>query len=455
MNPKTSRRRFLGTGAATAASVSAFQFQFVPSRILAQSPNDRPNLAFIGAGGRGTANIKGCERAGATVYALADVDLRRSAEMRANYPGAKFYQDWRQMLDKEAKNLDGIVVSTPDHTHAVAAMAGIGLGLHAYVEKPLTRTISEARALREAARKAGVCTQMGNTGHASNGARLTNEYIRSGAIGTVNLVHCVTNRPSWPQGVFRGASAPIPENLDWDGWIGPAPMKHYAEKIVPFNWRGYVDYGTGALGDMGAHIVDHPVWAFGLGTPTSIEVQCERAQPGSETDTHPNSCTLTMMFDRPDQEPLKLVWFDGKHRLPVPPTYPRTVTDKEGNQKTIPNIENGVVYFGSKHVMAHGSHGGTPEILTHPEAFVRPPETLKRSPGHYEEWIQAIREKNPALTESNFDVAAHLTEILLLGSMAALAGNGTKLTWDPQTMKTGLPQTDAMAHHQYRAGWSL
>jgi hypothetical protein len=162
-----------------------------------------------------------------------------------------------------------------------------------------------------------------------------------------------------------------------------------------------------------------------------------------------------MMFDRPDQEPLKLVWFDGKHRLPVPPTYPRTVTDKEGNQKTIPNIENGVVYFGSKHVMAHGSHGGTPEILTHPEAFVRPPETLKRSPGHYEEWIQAIREKNPALTESNFDVAAHLTEILLLGSMAALAGNGTKLTWDPQTMKTGLPQTDAMAHHQYRAGWSL
>jgi predicted dehydrogenase len=454
MSQKTSRRKFLGTGA-VAATASAFQFQFLPSRIFAQSPNEMPNLAFIGAGGRGTSNITGCEAAGGAIYALADCDLRRSAEMQARYPAAKFYQDWREMLEKEGSNLDGIVVSTPDHTHAVAAMAGIQMGLHAYVEKPLTRTISEARALRDAAKKAGVCTQMGNTGHASGGSRLTNEYIRSGSIGTVNLVHCVTNRPVWPQGVVRGPEAPIPTELNWDLWIGPAPMKRYAEKIVPFNWRGYIDYGTGALGDMGAHIIDHPVWAFGLGTPTSVTVDCDRAQPGSELDTHPNSCTITMMFDRAGQEPLKLVWFDGKHKLPAPPTYPRTVTDKEGNPKVIETMDNGVVYFGSKHVMAHGSHGGTPEILTNKEAFVKPPETLKRSPGHYEEWIQAIREKNTGLTESNFDVGAHLTEILLLGAMAAQQGTGTSITWDPVKMTTGNPKVDALVHHQYRAGWSL
>lgn len=208
MSFKTSRRKFLGTSAAAAA----FQFQVLPSRIFAQSPNEMPNLAFIGAGGRGSANINGCDKAGGAIYAFADVDLRRCAEMRAKYPAAKFYQDWREMLDKEGKNLDGVVVSTPDHTHAVAAMAGIKMGLHAYVEKPLTRTISEARALRDAAKKAGVCTQMGNTGHASNGSRLTNEYVRSGALGTINLVHCVTNRPSWPQGVVRGPEAPIPRN---------------------------------------------------------------------------------------------------------------------------------------------------------------------------------------------------------------------------------------------------
>lgn len=454
MSSKTSRRKFLGTGA-IAAAASAFQFQILPSRVFAQSPNAMPNLAFIGAGGRGTSNIGGCDAAGGAIYAFADADLRRSEEMRTKYPAAKFYQDWREMLDKEGKNLDGVVVSTPDHNHAVAAMAGIKMGLHAYVEKPLTRTISEARALREAAKKAGVCTQMGNTGHASDGARLTNEYIRSGAIGTVNLVHCVTNRPIWPQGVFRGPEVPVPDALNWDLWIGPAPMKRYADKIVPFNWRGYIDYGTGALGDMGAHIIDHPVWAFGLGTPTSVEVQCDRDQPGSEIDTHPNSCTITMMFDRPGQEPLKLIWFDGKHKLPAPPTYPRTSTDKEGKVKVTETMDNGVVYFGSKHIMAHGSHGGTPEILTNKEAFVKPPETLKRSPGHYKEWIQAIQEKNPALPESNFDVAAHLTEILILGAMTAQQGTGTKITWDPEKMTTGDSKIDAMVHHQYRAGWSL
>jgi len=448
-----SRRKFLGAGAMLAAG------PLITGRVFAQSPNEMPNLAFIGAGGRAEGNIDGCAAAGANIYALCDVDSNRSAGKKAQFPNAKFYVDWREMLEKEGDKLDGIVVSTPDHTHAVAAMAGIKMGLHAYVEKPLTRTISEARALLKASRDKKVCTQMGNTGHASEGSRVTNEYVRSGALGEINLVHCVTNRPIWAQGMFRGPEAPVPANLDWDKWLGPVPFKPYADKIAPFSWRGYVDYGTGALGDMGAHIIDHPVWAFGLGMPTSVEVQCDRKMPGSEKDTHPNSCTITMMFDRKGQQPLKLVWFDGQHKLPAPPTYPRTTVtkDKDGVEttKVTETMDNGVVYFGSKHVMAHGSHGGMPEILTNKESFVAPEKTLRRSPGHYKEWIEAIQKGDPSLAESNFESAVPLTEILLLGAITAQNGTGTKISWNPEKMTTGNADVDKLVHHQYRDGWSL
>lgn len=405
-------------------------------------------MAFVAAGGRAEGNIGGCKGAGAHIHALCDVDLNRSKKKRTENPDAKFFEDWREMLEKEAENIDAVVVSTPDHTHAVAAMAAIKMGKHVYCEKPLTRTISEARALKEAAAEAGVCTQMGNTGHASNGSRLTNEWIQSGAIGDVAEVHTRTNRPIWPQGMKRKPESKPPAHLDWDLWVGPVPFKPYSDGIVPFAWRGFLDYGTGALGDMGAHIIDHPVWALGLDVPSKVEaVRVERKEPGSEVDTHPNSCEIVYHFDaNKDRGAVKLVWFDGKFTIPRPGNTP------EGYQTP----GNGCVYLGSEFTMAHGSHGGNPSIVsTNKNDFKKPDETLERSPGHYKEWIAAMKANDPSMAKSNFDYAAPLTELMLLGVIASVLGEGTSLTWDPATMKTGNPEADKMVHHVYRDGWSL
>jgi len=432
------RRKVLQTAA------GALAFQVLPGRVWSQSPNETLNLGFIGAGGRGQANIRGC--GSESIHALCDVDERRCARMVGQYPSARFYRDWRDLLDREGEKLDAVVVSTPDHTHAVAAMAAIRLGKHVYVEKPLTHTISEARALREAAGEAGVCTQMGNTGHAREGARRTNEFIRSGALGEVTEVHCVTNRPIWPQDTVRGPAAPVPGTLDWDLWLGPAPEKPYAKGIVPFKWRGYLDYGTGALGDMGAHIIDHPVWALQLGAPESVEVQCDREHPESHLHTYPASSTITYRFPaRGKRPPVKLVWYDGDHELPRPP----------GLGPDEKNLRNGCVYYGSKHVMMHGSHGGTPRILTNAQDFEGPPRTMERSPGHYREWIEGIKAGDPSRAKSNFEVAGPLTELILLGCIATRAGSGVRIGWDPATLKTGNAEVDAHVHHDYRKGWTL
>ncbi len=440
-----SRRRFLTTLSGAAA------FQIVPSHVIRaqdgkQSPNDKLNIAFVGAGGRGAQNLGGCS--GENVYAFADCDQRRCADSVRKHPGAQYFSDWRVMLDKVGKDLDCVVVSTPDHNHAIVAMAAMQLGKHVYVEKPLTRTISESRALMEAARKYGVVTQMGNQGHAAEGARQTNEWIQSGAIGEVREVHCQSSRPIWPQDIVRPAKEEVPPTLDWDIWLGPAKEADFSSKIVPFNWRGYLDYGTGALGDMGAHIFDHPVWALGLGMPESIEAICDRSTPGSEKDTHPASCTITYQFAADgDRPPVKLVWYDGKHHMPRPENM-----DADKNPP-----KDGCIYYGSKHTIMHGSHGGAPQLVNQAEAadFKAPPKTMERSPGHHAEWIAGCKAKDPSMAKSNFDYAAPLTEIMLIGCIAAQVGSGTKITWDAKTLKTGNAEADALVHHQYRQGWSL
>ncbi|NNE90201.1 MAG: Gfo/Idh/MocA family oxidoreductase [Verrucomicrobiales bacterium] len=440
-----SRRKFLGTGAAGAGAAT---LNILPSHVWAQSPNEKINVAFIGSGGRGAANIGGTANAGEMVYALCDVDQRRAAGSVKKYPKANFYADWREMLDKEGDKIDAVAVSTPDHLHAVAAMDAIKLGKHVYVEKPLTLTISEARALRKEANDRKLCTQMGNTGHAAEGARLTNEWIKSGSIGTVEEVHCRTNRPIWPQDLVRPAAEEVPPWMNWDLWLGPAPDKPYSSKIAPFNWRGYLDYGTGALGDMGAHIIDHPVWALGLGLPEKIEVEkADRKTSGSEKDSHPGSCIIHYYFAaRGDQPPVKLTWYDGQYKIPK----------AEGmlSDKNTPG--NGCVYLGSKHIMQHGSHGGRPEIVdTNRAEFKAPDKTEERSPGHYKEWFAAIREGKPAMAKSNFDVAVPLTETLLLGVIGSVLGPGTKFSWDPKKMTTGNADADQLVNHNYRDAWSL
>ncbi len=453
-----SRRHVLFAGAAVAA------FNIVPSRVLAQSankkkkasskelpPSERLNIGFVGIGGKGEANIAGC--AHHNIYALCDVDSVRAAKSFGKYPDAKRFDDWRVLFDKEAKNLDAVVISTPDHNHAVVTMAAMQLGLPVYTEKPLTRTVSEARILADYARKNNCITQMGNQGHATEGARLTNEWIQCGLLGEIREVHCWTNRPIWPQGLVRPAAEPVPATMNWDVWLGPASEATYSKEIAPFKWRGFWDYGAGALGDMAAHIIDHPVWALGLGAPLSVAIEFKRDNPASAKDTFPVSTIVTYEFAaRGDQPPVTLKWFDGKNQPPRP--------EQMEQERTLPN-GGGVIYYGSKQGMMHSSHGGVPRLFpeTAMQAAARngliPPKTMERSPGHYEEWIQAIKHKDPAMAKSGFGYAGPLTETMLLGCVAARVGSGTKLNWDSLNMKTDNDIANRYLHHEYRKGWSL
>ncbi len=447
-----SRRQMLGSAAA--ASV----FSMVPAAVLAAkkervalAPSEKLNLAFVGVGGRGKANVGACSHH--NVYAICDVDRDHAAENIQKYGSAKFYSDWRALLDKEAKNIDAVVVSTPDHCHAVISMAAMQLGLGVYCEKPLTRTLSEARLIAAAAKKYQVATQMGNQGHSTEGARMTNEWVQSGLLGDIREVHCWTNRPSWPQGVVRPAGAPVPATLNWDVWLGPAPDAPYSPDIAPFKWRGYWEYGAGALGDMGAHILDHPVWALNLGAPVSVVAEFERESGASAKDTYPAGSVVTYRFAaRGKLPPVTVKWFDGRRRLPpVPPTL-------EAGRK-LPS--NGVIYYGSKHCMMHDSHGGTPRVF--PETEMKsllmekalPAKTILRSPGHYEEWFQAVKAKNPSLATSEFGYAGALTETILLGCLAQRVGPGIELEWDSAALKTNNDIANRHVHHEYRNGWSL
>lgn len=454
MSKHSSRRSILAAGAAVTA------FNIIPSTVLAKStgkdkknlpPSERLNLGFVGVGGKGKANISGCSHH--NIYALCDVDAANGAESFKKYPSAKQFDDWRVLLDKEAKNLDAVVISTPDHNHAVVAMAAMKLGLPIYCEKPLTRTISEARILTEYAYKNKIICQMGNQGHAAEGARLANEWIQGGLLGDIKEVHCWTNRPIWPQGIVRPAAEAVPSTMNWDVWLGPAPEAPYSSKIAPFKWRGFWDYGAGALGDMAAHIIDHPVWALGLGAPLSVEVEFDRENPASAKDSFPVSTVVTYQFAaRGSQPPVTLKWYDGKNMPPWPEHLEKT--------RSLPK-SGGIIYYGSKHCMLQGSHGAPPRIFpeTEMQAVARakeiPSKTMPRSPGHYKEWLQAIKANDYNGPKSNFDYAGPLTETMLLGCVATRVGPGTKLTWDSKNMKTDNELANQYVQHQYRKGWSL
>jgi predicted dehydrogenase len=413
-------------------------------------PGERLNIGFVGAGGKGRQNIKGCMHH--NIHTLCDVDSVRAETALKHFTKAKKYNDWRVMLDKEAKNLDAVVVTTPDHNHAVITMAAMQLGLPVYTEKPLTRTISEARILAEYARKNRIITQMGNQGHANDDARMAVEWIQAGVLGEVREVHCWTNRPIWPQGIIRPPAEKVPSTMNWDVWLGPAPKASYSSEVAPFNWRGYWDYGAGALGDMGAHIMDHPVWALQLGAPQSVEVEFDRKNPASAKDTFPVSSFVTYQFAaRGDLPPVTLKWFDGKNPLPRPSTLEE--------KRKLP--KSGIIYYGSKHNMMQECYGKSPRIF--PESEMQevarnkllPPKTIRRSPGHYEEWIEAIKAKEPSLAMSGFDYSGPLTETMLLGCVALRVGSGTKLTWDSKAMKTNHDVANRYIHPDYRKGWSL
>jgi len=449
---KMARRDFL---AKSTAALSAAVL--IPRHVLGGKgwipPSDRLNIAGIGVGGQGGGDLG--QMSSENIVALCDVDWERAARTFEKFPEAKRYKDFRRMLDSQ-KDIDAVVVATPDHFHAVAVLAAIQLGKHVYCEKPLTHSLHEARLLSKAAREAGVATQMGNQGHAMESMRLLREWIQDGAIGEVGEVHAWTPHPVWPQGIGRPKETPpVPDTLDWDLWLGPAPYRPYHPAYLPKLWRGWWDFGTGGLGDMGCHIFDHIVWALRLGPPASVEASFSTFVPEEmtwdkpkNTETYPRASIVTYKFPAREGFPaLTLTWYDGG----LMPPRPEELADGLQMGDTF----GGALYVGTKGKILCGSHGANSLRILPEERmreYQRPPQTLPRSIGHHEEWIQACKGGEPA--GSNFEYAGPLTETVLLGNVAIRAG--VRLIWDSERMRfPNFPEADAFIHREYREGWSL
>lgn len=496
------------------ASLAAAGLTIVPRHVLGKgltAPSDIVNVAGVGVGGMGRSNMT--QLASQNIVALCDVDwgfasrgyetlpqqiaaaekrladpaAPLSAEDRARaqeqitaqkqlhekYGKAKRYTDYREMLDKQ-KDIDAVMVATPDHLHAVIATAAMSLGKHVYVQKPLAWSVHECRALAKKAVETKVVTQMGNQGHSSDNARLVNEYIQSGSLGEVREVHVWTNRPYayWPQGIPRPAPAKpvdpnasqpwnlanvmntlggalndvphsVPSRLEWDLFLGPAPFVEYHPIYHPFNWRGWVDWGVGAIGDMGAHLIDHPFWALDLGYPSTVETQ---STPYNKA-TYPAATTTYYTFPARGSRPeVKLTWYDGGLLPPKVDALGEEEFDKGG----------GVLYIGSKGMLLHGTYAQNPRLL--PKSFADstpvPKQTYKRIPTSHEmNWIDSIRGTQDGPT-CPFSYAAQLTEVMLLGVVALNAGK--KIQYDGENMRiTNAPDANRFLTREYRQGWAL
>lgn len=448
------RRQFLGTAASAAAGVMVVPRHVIGGRGYT-APSDKLNIGGVAVGGKGFSDIQAASTE--NIIALCDVDDEKMAgflgsdqhsdERKAMYAKAAKYRDWRRMLDAE-KSLDAITVSTPDHNHAVIAMAAMKMGKHVLIQKPLAHTIKEARRLAEEAQKRNLVTQMGNQGHSKEGARLICEWVWDGAIGDVTEVHVWTNRPIWPQGIDAPKEIPsVPPNLDWDIWLGPAPWRPYHPALTHFNWRGWWDYGTGALGDMGAHLIDQPFWALKLGHPLTVEASSSRYTK----DSFPVAEIVTYQFPaRGTMPPVKMVWYDGGLMPPRPDILEkgRMMGDDGG----------GVLMVGAKGMIMCSTYGDNPRLLPEKlmQEYKRPEKSIPRSPGIMEEWIAAIKAGKKSTTDIP-EYSGALTEVMLLGNVALrFKDSKTVLQWDPVKMEfPNLPEANPFVHKNYRIGWSL
>lgn len=474
----SSRRKFIRNTTTALAG-----FYIVPRHVLGGkgfiAPSDKLVIAAIGAGGKGEDDINHFFKSGkAEIAVLCDVDDRQSANSRKKFPNAKYYKDFREMLDKEGKSIDACSVSTPDHTHAVAAMAAMQLGKHVYVQKPLTHDIYEARMLTQSAHRYKVVTQMGNQGASGDGVRQLIDWYKAGVIGDVHTVYCFTDRPVWPQGISRPATAsPIPPELDFDLWLSTAPKKDYFDGLLPFNWRGWWDYGTGALGDMACHIMAPAFAVLELGYPTSAEASVatryiENWHQAYYPESGPISSHITLTFKQKDGKPeLKLHWMDGG----IQPERPAEL----GANEIMGDGGNGTIYLGTKGNMMCATYGMNPQLLpTSKTKETKVPQTIARVPGgdngHYAAWVEAAmagygsdKAKN---LSSHFDIAGPLTESVLMGNLAIRSydiqkgsgdnvkypGRYIKLLWDGDNMKiTNFDDANAFVKRTYREGWSL
>lgn len=474
---ETSRRSFLkNTALATAG------FFIVPRFVLGRgflAPSDRLLVAGIGVGGKGESDIMNFYKSGkADIAFLCDVDDRRAANSVKSFPKAKYYRDWRELFDKESKNFDAVSVSTPDHNHAAPTLAAMQLGKHVYVQKPLTHDIYEARVLTDAARKYKVVTQMGNQGASGDGVRQMREWYDAGVIGDVHTVYCWTDRPVWPQGIpWPSSPAPVPAGLNWDLWLGTAPYRDYVEKLVPFNWRGWWDYGTGALGDMGCHIIEPAFRVLNLNYVNEVQasvgsVYVDEFKRGYFPESCPPSSHVTISFPKTNKTkgPVTLHWMDGG----IQPERPAEL----GPDELFGDGGNGTLFIGTKGKMMCSTYGANPRLLPLARnSEVKVKQKYLRVPGgaegHYAQWVEAaIAGYGNKEVSSPFEVAGPVTEALLMANLAIRAndirkpradgkgfdypGRYRKLIWDNTNLKvTNFDEVNQFVKRTYRDGYSL
>lgn len=500
-------RRYFFFGSLLAGTMPAQGLRSVASlkALGYKSPNEKLNIASIGAGGKAASDIAACART-ENIVALCDVDDKRAAETFARFPQVPKYKDFRVMLDKEGSNIDACIVTIPDFMHATAAIHAMERGKHVYVQKPLAHTVWECRKLQEAANKYKVATQMGNQGYSNEGTRQCAEMVWSGVIGNVTEVHAWTNRPVWPQGLPTLPPAePVPPTMDWDLWLGIQKSRPYNHAYAPFAWRGFFDFGSGALGDMACHILGAPNMALRLTSPTSVE--CMKIE-GASQYYYPSMSVIR--FDFPAREsmpPVTIYWYDARMTAPTVPGVPASEIlgdlprSRQSEHRIMPDVEprerqiiggvfsneaffhphqvpqrprpkravsseeekiaerirkgsNGSLFVGDKGFITTGTYGEWTRLIPveKMQNYEFPPEVLPRSPGHYADWIRACKGGVPAC--SNFNIAAPFTEWITLGALA-IHCNG-KLEWDAENMRiTNNQEANEMLGPTFREGWTL
>ncbi len=475
MKPKASlqslpRRKFIQRSALAAGVMVVPRYVLGGKGYIA--PSDKLNIAAVGAGGKGMVNLTHAYNEGSdNIAVLCDVDDRQAQKARELLPQAAYYKDYRKMLEKEAGNFDAVIVSTPDHMHAPIAMAAMQLGKHVYVEKPLTHNIKEARQLTEAARQYKVVTQMGNQGSSGDDTRIIETWVQEGRLGDVHTVHTWTNRPIWPQGIPTPADKqPIPEGVDWDLWLGVAPFRDYHEAYMPFRWRGWWDFGTGALGDMGCHIMDVPFRALKLGYPESVEcsvvsVWRDFFEEAYLPDSCPPSSAIHLKFPARENMPaVDFSWYDGG----IMPKRPEEL----GPDEPMGDWNGGMIFEGTKGKLIAGMWGKNPKWLPASGEWSVHPSISSvegRTDGHQQQWVKACKEGFGAYTSSPFDMAGPLTETVIMGNLAVRSHNyrepnadgkgfsypGRKqLLWDGKNMEiTNFEVANQFVTRDYRKGW--
>ncbi len=467
------RRAFLKAGA-----LAATGFMILPRHVLGGkgfiAPSDKLIVAGIGVGGKGSTDLKAFHDSGkAEIAVLCDVDDREAATSIKRFPKARYYKDFREMLDREHKHIDAVSVSSPDHNHAIQALAAMQLGKHVYVQKPLAHDVWEARVLTHAAKRYRVVTQMGNQGASGNGVRILREWFDAGLIGDIHTIYCWTDRPVWPQGIpWPDRKGRIPKGLDWDRWLGTAPYREYVDNIAPFNWRGWWDYGTGALGDMGCHIMEAPFSILGLQYVKDVQASVGTVYQGRFNradfpDSCPPSSHAVLTFPKTEKTAgdVRIHWMDGG----IQPDRPGEL----GPDEAFGDGGNGILFIGTKGKMQANCYAENPRLLSASSGTSKPdvPVKYERVPGgiagHYAQWVEAcIAGYGNKPVSAPFEISGPLTEALLMANLAIRGaglnidgkypGRNRQLLWDNENMKvTNFDAVNQFVKRTYRKGWEL